>query len=186
MKLPNNNLLTALKKKEHWALSDLYDSYAAALYGVILPIVKDEKLAQDILQETFLKIWSKIDSFDPNKAKLFTWMYQIARNGAIDATRKKKVHIQNIQEVEKNVSSYTSDQLLEKNELHRMMEQLEPKYKTVVSALFFNGMTQKEFSESSGIPLGTIKTRLRIALRELRFLYQESIVLFLLICTYYG
>ncbi len=187
MKVEEKTILKLISEKSDLALSKLYDLYAGALYGMILPIAKDEKLAQDILQETFIKIWTKIDSYDPNKAKLFTWMYQIGRNTAIAAHRKKaKIHTENIQNLINNVSSSKAGSLQQKNELHQMMDKLEPKYQKVVRSLFLEGMTQKELSEETGIPLGTIKTRLRIALRELRFLYNEPIVLILLICINYG
>jgi RNA polymerase sigma-70 factor (ECF subfamily) len=187
LKVEEKTILKLISEKNDLALSTLYDTYAGALYGMIIPIVKDEGLAQDVLQESFVKIWNKMDSYDAKKAKIFTWMYQIARNTAIDAYRKKsKVHIENIQAIEKNVSSKTADKLLHKNELHNMMYKLEPKYQKVIRSLFLEGMTQKELSDETGIPLGTIKSRLRIALRELRFLYNEPIVVIFIICIIYG
>jgi RNA polymerase sigma-70 factor (ECF subfamily) len=83
-------LISALKNKQHNAYEYLYDNYSEALYGVIHKVLNDDELANDILQDTIVTIWQKIDSYNPEKGTLFTWMLNIARNKAIDEFRKNK------------------------------------------------------------------------------------------------
>ncbi|HVG12982.1 MAG TPA: sigma-70 family RNA polymerase sigma factor, partial [Flavisolibacter sp.] len=82
-------LIALLKNKDEQAFSYLYDNYAGALYGVVKQIVTDLEVGNDVLQEVFVSIWKKIDSYDATKGRLFTWMLNIARNAAIDKTRSK-------------------------------------------------------------------------------------------------
>ena len=154
----------------------LYDRYGDALFGLAMRIVKDEALAKDVVQDSFVKVWKKHQSFDPKKSKIFTWMYSLVRNTAIDKLRshqKRAGH--EIQTDEVNVS-HTTDQVIRPDsmDIPLHVSKLEPKHQEIVNALFFNGLTQQEASDELGIPLGTVKTRLRIALRELRKIYVEG------------
>ena len=177
-------LLLAGDKK---AIAYIYDKWADPLYGVIYNICKNEDVARDVLQETFLKVWEKSSTYDSKKAKLFTWIYQIARNKAIDVYRKnQKFNTENIQKANLVVSQVKSDQRLYHSELEEHISRLEPKYQEVLRSLFFDGMTQVEMSKETGIALGTIKTRLRIALRELRQIYSIASVVVSIICLLYG
>ena len=176
-----------LRSGDKKAMAYIYDKWADPLYGVIFNICKDEEVAKDVLQDTFVKIWEKSDSYDPAKSKLFTWIYQIARNKAIDAYRKtKKRETEKIQKADTAVSHMKSDKSLYHSELNRYIGRLDIKYQEVLQALFFEGMTQAEMSEKTGIALGTIKTRLRIALRELREVYNEPSIVILILSLLYG
>ena len=170
------NIIDRLRAKDPSGMSDLYDMYAGPLFGVITRIVSDQVMANDVLQETFVKIWSKIDQYDESKAQLFTWMYQIARFTAIDQVRKnEKNRTSEIQESEFNVSLHTMMNV-DAIDVNSKLGQLEEKYRSVLYALFFEGYSQREWSEESGLPLGTIKTRLRIGLRELRKVYELGVM----------
>lgn len=79
-----------LKSKKKEGMEQLYDRYSESLFGIIYSVVRDLKIAEDILQDTFVKIWQNIDSYDSSKGRLFTWMLNVARNGAIDYTRSKQ------------------------------------------------------------------------------------------------
>lgn len=180
-------IILLLKEGDKKAMSYIYDKWADPLYGVIYNICKDESVAKDVLQETFLKVWEKSALYDENKAKLFTWIYQIARNKAIDAYRKlKKSKTENIQTANLIVSKMKSDQKLRHSELNTHISMLEPKYQEVLQSLFFEGLTHVEMSNETGIALGTIKTRLRIALRELREIYNEPSIIILISLLYGG
>lgn len=152
------------------AIGLLYDRYSAALYGVIFRIVRSERFAEDALQESFIKIWKNIDNFDKQKASLFTWMLNIARNHAIDVTRSKmfKQSMRN-QEIETTPVTKTGDNI---NEITigvmDFVANLENKYQEVIDLCYFQGYTQVEIAEKLDIPLGTVKSRIRIGLRELR------------------
>jgi RNA polymerase sigma-70 factor (ECF subfamily) len=167
------DIIKLLKDRDKKALTLLYSNYSDSLFGVALKITKDEALAKDALQESFIKIWKNSHKYDPKKAKLFTWLYRITRNTAIDKLRSfnnrnsREVQIEN-----SNVYSITTNSLnLDVMDLKQHVEKLDQKYKTVLNALFFEGMTQQEASDELDIPLGTIKSRLKIALRELKKVY---------------
>lgn len=155
------------------ALNLLYENYSSTLYGVILKITKDDALAQDALQESFIKIWKNSKKYDRKKAKLFTWLYRIARNTAIDKLRSynnrsgKEIQIEASNVYRLPTAELNQDVL----DLKKHVATLDEKYQIVLGALFFEGMTQQEASEELNIPLGTIKSRLKIGLRELKKVY---------------
>lgn len=166
-------IVTLLKQKDKKAISLLYQNYADALYGVIKKVITDEETAQDVLQETFVKIWRYAKKYDPNKAKLFTWLYRIAYNTAIDKTRALKNKVEKeIQMETSTVYKITTNSLNQDVlDIKKHLGSLDKKYQIVIHALFFEGMTQQEASEELDIPLGTIKSRLKIGLRELKKIY---------------
>ena len=166
-------IVSLLQKSDKKAINLLYEYYADALFGVIQKIIKDEDTAQDVLQETFVKIWRYSKKYDSNKAKLFTWLYRIAYNTAIDKVRSQK----NKQGKEVQIDTYavyniTSNELNQDVlDIQKHLSSLDEKYQIVINALFFEGMTQQEASDELDIPLGTIKSRLKIGLRELKKIY---------------
>lgn len=181
--LIEKHIVSLLAEKDDKAISLLYDHYGDTLYGVAYKVVKDEDLAQDILQESFIKIWKKADSYDASKAKLFTWLFRITRNTAIDKLRSinnkmdKEVQIDVSDVYNLGVNGINPDFL----DVQENLEKIEPKYRIVLEALFFLGMTQQEASDELDIPLGTIKSRLKIGLRELSKIYGTTMTLLLLL-----
>lgn len=173
------HIVELLKDRNEKAISLLYDHYGDTLYGVANKVLRDEELAQDVLQESFVKIWKKADSYDSTKAKLFTWLFRITRNTAIDKLRS--INTKSTKEIQMDVSDvYTLGTESTKPELMDVrdnLDKLEPKYQIVLEALFFEGMTQQEASEELDIPLGTIKSRLKIGLRELKKIYGATAML---------
>ncbi len=167
------DIIQLLKVRDKKALTLLYNNYSDSLFGVALKITKDEALAKDALQESFIKIWKNSHKYDPKKAKLFTWLYRITRNTAIDKLRSFNNRNSREVQIEKsNVYSITTNSLNQDvMDLKQHVDKLDQKYKTVLNALFFEGMTQQEASDELDIPLGTIKSRLKIALRELKKVY---------------
>lgn len=154
-------------------LGYLYDRYAGALFGIISRIIKDENVAQEVLQDVFLKIWDRIDQYDPAKGRLFTWMLNVARNQAIDKTRSKEfTSSSKTNDLESVVSrlesSMTSDQNTDTIGLTEVLNKLSEEHKFVVTYLYLKGYTQRELAKEFDIPLGTVKTRLRMAMMELR------------------
>lgn len=158
------------------AFEAVYDRYAGPLYGVILKMTGDQMVSNDVLQEVFLKIWNKREQYQPKKAQLFTWMYAICRNTVLDHLRKidASIRFEDIHLAEFSVPHVSQD--VDTLDLQVHLSDLDDKYKETLVALFFKGFTQREWSEKSGIPLGTIKTRLKIALRELRKTYIDLAV----------
>jgi RNA polymerase sigma factor (sigma-70 family) len=175
-------LVEKLLQRDDEAFRWLYDHYSAALYGVLLKVVREEEQAQDLLQEVFVKIWNNLSQYDTKKGRLFTWMLNIARNTAIDAIRAGK-----------SMSRPSSAQTLATDEagtfavdreyaispenpdhigLHEVVEQLRPERKQLIDLVYFSGYTHEEAADELGLPLGTVKTRIRSALQELKKLFK--------------
>jgi RNA polymerase sigma factor (sigma-70 family) len=143
------------------------------LYGVIFRVVKKEGIAEEVLQDVFIKIWDKFDSYDASKGKLFTWMLNIARNQAIDKTRSKEISKeQKTSGIENVVSRIDNEEYVEQRiegiGVKEILKNLPEEQKFVVEYLYFQGYSQSELAEEFNIPLGTVKTRLRLAMQHLR------------------
>jgi RNA polymerase sigma-70 factor (ECF subfamily) len=171
--LSEEELIAALRNREKIAAEALYDMYSASLYGVISRIVIDTATAEDVLQDTFVKIWNSFASYSSDKGRLFTWMVNIARNLAIDKIRSKDFKNQNKnQELEINVTFIDEQRnTAYKPELmgiKDLVETLKPEQKSILDLVYFKGYTHVEAADELGVPLGTIKTRLRMAIVQLR------------------
>lgn len=166
-------IVSLLQNGDKKAINLLYENYADSLFGVIQKIISDEDTAQDVLQETFVKIWRYAKKYDSSKAKLFTWLYRIAYNTAIDKVRSQKNKSGKEVQIETSaVYKVTSNEINQDvMDIKKHLSSLDEKYQIVINALFFEGMTQQEASDELEIPLGTIKSRLKIGLRELKKIY---------------
>jgi RNA polymerase sigma factor (sigma-70 family) len=171
--IPEPTLISRLRSKDRSALDYLYDHYSGALYGVIFRIVKKEEIAEEVLQDVFLKIWARFDNYDDQKGKLFTWLVNIARNQAIDKTRSREMSKeQKTSGIENVVSRIDSKEYIEQQiegiGVKDILKNLSEDQRFVVDHLYFKGYTQSELAEEFDIPLGTVKTRLRLAMQQLR------------------
>lgn len=170
------DIVNLLKNGDKKAITLLYENYADALYGVIKKVITDDETAQDVLQETFVKIWRYSKKYDPSKAKLFTWLYRIAYNTSIDKIRSLKNKTEKEVQIETSAVYTVSSGTLNQDvlDIKKHLNSLDEKYQIVINALFFEGMTQQEASDELDIPLGTIKSRLKIGLRELKKIYNPQ------------
>lgn len=176
LKYTEPELVNLLKQRQQSAFGYLYDNYSAALYGIILSIVPDRELANDVLQEVFVKIWKQVESYDSSKGRLFTWMMNIARNASIDMLRSKNYQrSQQNRELTENVyeKGGSTSTNVEQIGLRKLVFSLKEEYKVVVELSYFEGFTQDEISKMLNMPLGTVKTRLRNALIQLRELVKK-------------
>jgi RNA polymerase sigma-70 factor (ECF subfamily) len=172
-KYSEEELVLQLQRKDQKAFSYLYDHYAAALNGIIYRMVDDPQLAEDILQEAFVKIWNNFSQYDNSKGRLFTWMINLTRNLTIDTLRSKGYKKQQqISKDENSVSNYQdknySADRFDTMGLRKQVASLKPEFKAIIDLAYFNGYTQEEISKEMSIPLGTVKTRMRSAMIELR------------------
>lgn len=165
-----SHIVELLKQKDASALSQLYDAYGASLYGVVLRTVCSKEIAEQVIQDTFIKIWYNAASYDASKGRLYTWMLSIARNTAIDATRNSHFYNQkNTKEIEVMADTFGGDCLNpETVGLREIVKQLEGKYTILIDLIYFNQYTHQEAADTLNLPLGTVKTRVRYALSELR------------------
>ena len=166
-------LIEGLLAGDQYNFQMLYKMYAKTLLGVILRIVKSEEAAEDVLQETFVKIWQAISQYEKNKGRLFTWMIKVARNTAIDQVRSKGyVNSERNTSLDQLPSQFENQNALLFNPdtigVKKLTERLKVAEKEVLDLIYFNGYTHAEVAEELGIPIGTVKTRLRSAISVLR------------------
>ena len=170
------DLAARLKRHEPQAMADLYDRYGRVAYSLILRIVRDGALAEDLTQETFLRVWNRCQAFDSERGALGPWLLAIARNRAIDYIRSSDGRMSRnayeLVEME-NPALFANleSQMLNSDQARRIREaltKLNPSQRNVIELAYFEGLSQTEMAEKMGQPLGTIKTWVRSALKNLR------------------
>ncbi|MFN2261746.1 MAG: RNA polymerase sigma factor [Psychroflexus sp.] len=168
-----DGLIIQLKEKNQVAFSQIYDMYAENIHGIIYNIVKDVEIAEEVVQDVFMKVWEKSDSYSAEKGRFFTWLLNISRNAAIDKVRSKAYKNQNKNSDFDDFSFFIKDSedLDRKSEgfgLEKFVKKLKPMCVKIIDLLFFKGYTQKEASETLDVPIGTVKSRNRNCLNSLR------------------
>ncbi len=164
-------LVALLQQRNEKAFAYLYDNYSGALFGIIHSIVTDREIANDVLQHVFINIWRKIESYDSSKGRLFTWMLNIARNSAIDEIRSKGFRdSQKNQSLSGNVdvAAVVTTPSIDDVGLRKLLTKLKEELRVLVDLSYFQGFTHEEIAKMMNIPLGTVKTRIRSALIQLR------------------
>jgi len=173
-----DTLISQFQKKDEKAFEQLYMMYSDSMHGVIYNIVRDHEIAEEVMQDVFIKAWHKSDTYNSSKGRFFTWILNIARNAAIDKTRSKAY-----KNSTKNLNAEffvdileTTDNLNDKIDaigITKYVKALGEKCKKIIEYLYFKGFTQKETSEELDIPIGTIKTRNRNCIKDLRAMVLE-------------
>ena len=171
--MTQDDVLLLIQKKDSKAYSVLYDMYSKSLFAVILNLVKDKEVAEDVLQEVFVKIWKNMESYNESKGRFYTWALNIARNTSIDKLRSK-----NFNNSKKNLTADNFVHILDDSNkmvnmidtigIQEFVQKLKPKCIAIIDLLFFKGYTQLEAAEELQIPLGTVKTNNRNCINELR------------------
>lgn len=172
--LPENELVIALKNQELIGMQALNDMYSVSLGGVISKNLKDTELSKDVLQEVIIRIWDTAYSYETRKGRLFTWMINVARNYSIDILRSKGYRNgkRNIQIdyrypiVDGGLKvNYNLDTLL----IKELMNGLNPEFAILLNMVYFKGYTHVEVADELNMPLGTVKTRIKMAILKLRY-----------------
>jgi RNA polymerase sigma-70 factor (ECF subfamily) len=169
--IPEPELVALLKRRDKSGFALLYKRYAANLYGVVCRVVQSPEAAQDVLQDAFVKIWANIDAYDPAKGSLFTWMLNVARHTAIDylRTRKRELARQHPDHDLSTVDRYVYyEPATDTIGLEPLLASLPFQSQLLIDHFYFMGYTQEQVAQTFGMPLGTVKTRLRAAIRHLR------------------
>lgn len=156
------------------ALRDVYDRTSAKLFGVCLRILNDRQEAEDVLQEVYITVWRRADSFDAGRASPITWLVSIGRNRAIDRLRsgksRRSAPLDEAAEIADTAPSAAT--LVETGDEHarlsRCLDQLDPKHASAVRTAFFEGVTYDALAQAVGVPLGTMKGWIRRSLMSLR------------------
>jgi RNA polymerase sigma-70 factor, ECF subfamily len=171
----DTELVERLQRRDPQALAELYDRYGRLVYALILRMVRDSGVAEDMVQETYLRVWNRVQGFDAQKGSIAPWLLAVARNRAIDYLRSASGRERNALEFEETDHPglyidmerdiLTSDKA---RALKRALSKLAPNYQQVIELAYFEGLSQTEMAERMGQPLGTVKTWVRTALRNLR------------------
>ncbi len=159
------------------ALSTLYDRYSRTVFGVGLKLLGDRSLAEELVQEVFLKVWRSAHTFDPSRGAFSTWLYRVTRNVALDLYRKHTRRIRPVPDGDAQMSASEDSspgpqQIADDSwlswRISRALEGLSAVHREVIELAYFQQLSQSEISEQTGIPLGTVKTRTSSALKHLR------------------
>ncbi|GAC1433077.1 MAG: sigma-70 family RNA polymerase sigma factor [Chitinophagaceae bacterium] len=170
-------LLAALKAHDEQAYSFLYDHYSKALFALILQIIPQHTHAEDVLQDVFIKIWQNIHSYDATKGRLYTWIINIARNQAIDRSRSKDFNNQ-AKTITLPDSVYNresnSGRSIDDVGLVKVLSKLPDENRKLLELSYFQGYTHEEIAQILKLPLGTVKTRIRSTIIQLRKVLGEK------------
>jgi RNA polymerase sigma-70 factor (ECF subfamily) len=178
--LSDEQLMTRLQggpEEVEAALSKLYDRYTRTVFGVGLRILGDRSLAEELVQDVFLKVWRSSGTFDPSRGSFSTWLYRVTRSAAIDLYRKRAHRVHSIPDGETHVLttrdlSAGPQEVVDESWLSwrvsRALHVLDAPHKEVIDLAYFGGLTQREISERTGVPLGTVKSRTASAFKKLR------------------
>lgn len=171
-KLNETEIIQLLRQREKSGLSALYEQYSGMVFGLICRIIRAEDIAESVMQDSFLKVWKKIDSYDPDKGRFLTWVLNIARNTAIDMLRSRNYRdTANLTGLEQHSlprdRAYTETRI-DGIGVRETVARLEPKYRRIIELIYFGGYTQVEVAEELEIPLGTVKSRVKKAFQNLR------------------
>ena len=170
------DLAERLKRREPQAMGDLYDRYGRLAYSVILRMVRDPHLAEDLVQETFLRVWNRVQAFDSQRGALGPWLLAVARNRAIDYLRSvdgrmARSSFELVEMENPSLFANLESQVVLSGQASRIreaMSKLNASQRSVIELAYFEGLSQTEIAEKMGQPLGTIKTWARTALKNLR------------------
>ncbi|MFK7953955.1 MAG: RNA polymerase sigma factor [Ekhidna sp.] len=177
--IDQDQLVAQIRARSKDAFSYLYDNYSGAIYGAISRIVNDDNIAEEVLQDAFMKFWDKIEQYDSSKGRFFTWMVNISRNLAIDKLRSKEMKkVGKTDHIETYVTGIDKERLSHQNEdgigMTEVMKTLREEEKFVIEMVYFKGYTQSEISDEFDMPLGTVKTRVRMALKNMRNVLKQE------------
>lgn len=177
--LSEQELIELLKAKQKKGFDYLYNHYALALYAIALKIVHDQAIAQDILQDSFVKIWQHAAEYDASKGRLFTWILNVVRNTAIDRTRslsyKNDFSALRIDNECKRVDKlFYTEMKIDTIDLVNNVAKLQADQKQIIDYVYLKGYTHAQAAEQLQIPLGTVKTRIKSAICSLKAQLQQS------------
>lgn len=166
----DTHLMRRIQERDETAVALLYDRYGGLLYTILLRMLNDATASEEILQDVFLSVWHQAQTWNENRGSVQAWLVAITRHRAIDALRKRREPTTPL-EHDAISPDTTPDEVAIKSaisaEVRMSVESLPPKYREVLEAIYFSGLTQKEAAHALGIPYGTVKSRLRLAFERM-------------------
>lgn len=173
-----HQIITGLLNGDDRSMALVYDHYGAAIFGLCKRMLQDVAKAEEAFQEAMVKIWQGGAGYDQSKGRLYTWMINITRNTCVDHIRKenRRIQIQDVgDDVYKVESHHKTDLPVDHIGLKKQLEKLRKEDRQVLELAYFMGYTQDEIAKELRIPLGTVKTRARKALNELKAILRRDI-----------
>jgi RNA polymerase sigma factor (sigma-70 family) len=166
-------LVLLLQQKDLKAFSYLYDNYASGLLGVIMRLLRNQAISEDVLQTVFVKIWNGIEGYDASRGRLYTWMINISINASIDYSKSKQAKKETVTAgIESNVGAVDRTNFTTFNTdvigLKEQVDTLKDEYRILIEYIYYQGLTHDEAAKELDLPLGTVKTRVRSAVAQLR------------------
>ena len=175
-----NEIVKLLSQGDRQAISLLYKNYSGALFGIISRMVPVKEVAEEVLQDVFIKVWDNADRYDPTKGKLFTWLAQVTRNTALDKVRSAGYRKgQKTDGLETSVSlndAFTEKSNIQDSGLRKVIAGLNENYRILIDYAYFQSYSQSEIAKELNMPLGTVKTRMRAAINELRKILKNELI----------
>ena len=182
----DEKLISLITQQQEGALAQLYDRYNRLVFSLALAIINDRAVAEEITLDVFMRVWQKAGTYHPEQAKVSTWLTHIARHHAIDVLRRQSVRADQYaveweeasskEEASENNPQESTEFAQQRERVRAAMDQLPEEQKQALKLAYFNGYTQSEIADLLKQPLGTIKTRLRLAMQKLRDFLQEETV----------
>jgi RNA polymerase sigma-70 factor (ECF subfamily) len=182
--LDDQTLIGLIVQARAEALSELYDRYSRLVFGLALNSVGDSATAEEITQDVFLRVWQRARQYQADRGKVSTWLTSITRHRAIDQIRRRGsrpeqhsvawAEISAMGESAVNGPERTALLTIERERVRAAVAQLPNEQKQVLALAYFKGLTQSQIAEALDLPLGTVKTRIRLAMRKLREMLQED------------
>ena len=173
-------LLNRVIARDESAIGELYDRHSRLLYGLILRILRDRGEAEEVLQEVFLQVWTRAETYKAELGAPAAWLVRIARNRSIDRKRANSVRSRTVEATPLPPPVETPETRAAMSEqqraVKRALEALPPEQRQLIEEAYFSGLTQSELAERFGLPLGTVKTRVRTGLMTLRRELQNTLV----------
>ena len=166
----DESLVRRVAEGDERALAELYDRYSRPVYATGVKLLGDVHLAEELVQDAFTNVWRGAQSFDPELASFTTWLYRIARNRAVDLARNRRIRpplaedgslrdLSGGPEPEADVDVW---------DVARALSRIPSEHRAVLNLAYFEGMSQREISQRTGVPLGTVKSRTTAALKRFR------------------
>jgi RNA polymerase sigma-70 factor (ECF subfamily) len=169
-------LIARLAQRDQAALTALYERYANLVYSLALRVVQDGRLAEEVTQDVFMEVWNRPERWDVQKGRFSSWLLTVTRYTAIDRLRGERGRTEEMP-YEDTLSHHPDDDPLsawaEAESLRPLLARLPPEQRYIIDLAFFQGLTHSQIAEKTGLPLGTVKTRLRTALTRLREQWED-------------
>jgi RNA polymerase sigma-70 factor (ECF subfamily) len=174
----DSELARKVAARDRTAFLALYDRYAARVYGLCLRMLQEPSAAEEVSQETFLKLWSRAGQFDPRRGALLSWLLTIARRSALDRLRREArrplYQPADVEELFEQIADPSSEtEEARWRSLRLALQQLPREQRAAIELAYYQGLSHREIAEFLDTPLGTVKTRIRLGMQRLRALWLQ-------------